>query len=619
MAMPITLTDVSVQYIGRKDPAFSAVTLTLRPGETVLLLGASGSGKSTLALTLNGLIPHSVGARLRGQVQVEGLDTQHTTVAELARKVGIIFQDPDAQFVTLKVEDEIVFGLENLGMDPASMRAAVDAALQAVGMAHARERPTFVLSGGEKQRIALAALLAMEPRVLVFDEPTANLDPAGTREVFDLIARYKAQHDHTLVLIEHKLDALMHLIDRVIVLGPGGALIADGPPRRVFDQLGPRLRAEGVWMPQVCQLAHRLREQGRPLPFFPITLDEAADMLSALAPPAVEPGQGQLPRLAIGVSTDPAPPPPHSVAGLQAGRQAPGDHADGNTRTPKSAPLAVEVKALTCQRGGRTVLDRVSLPVPSGDFLAIVGANGAGKTTLAYHLMGLLPAPRGTVLIEGRDVSQITPGKLVERVGFVFQNPEHQFVTESVFAEVAYGLRAKGLAPVDVTHTTETMLARFGLTRLAHANPFTLSHGQKRRLSVASMLAVGQRTLILDEPTFGQDQRNAEALMALLTALHQEGRTVIIITHDMALVAEHARHVAVLIDGRLRFHGAPRDLFAQPDLLRQARLALPPIAQLAQRVPGLAGTLRIEDACAQHRVGADPSPEHQPSDTQRRR
>ncbi len=612
--MPITLTDVSVQYIGRKDPAFSAVTFALRPGETVLLLGASGSGKSTLALTLNGLIPHSVGARLRGQVQVEGLDTQHTTVAELARKVGIVFQDPDAQFVTLKVEDEIVFGLENLGMDPAGMGAAVDAALQAVDMAHARERPTFALSGGEKQRIALAALLAMTPRVLVFDEPTANLDPAGTHDVFALIARHKAQHDHTLVLIEHKLDALMHLIDRVVVLGPGGTLIADGPPRRVFDQFGPRLQAEGVWIPQVCQLAHRLREQGQPLPLFPITLDEAADMLLALAPPAVEPGRDQLPGVALDAWTDPAPTNAHRVAGLQAGPRAPSGHANGHHQMSPSAPLAVEVKSLTCQRGGKRVLDRISLQVARGDFLAIVGANGAGKTTLAQHLMGLLPAPRGTVLIEGQDVSRITPGELVKRVGFVFQNPEHQFVTESVFAEVAYGLRAIGLSPTDVTRTTEAVLERFGLTRLARANPFTLSHGQKRRLSVASVLAVGQRTLILDEPTFGQDQRNAEALMALLTALHRDGRTVIIITHDMTLVAEHAQHVAVLDAGGLRFHGTPRDLFAHPDLLRQARLALPPIAQLAQRVPKLAGALSIEDACARWWVGGEPSVSPQPQD-----
>jgi len=577
--MLIEIKELSIKYVGRKNPALEHLTLRFNAGETVLLLGASGCGKSTLALALNGLIPHSVGAALSGRIVVDGLDTQQATVADLAQKVGIVFQDPEAQFVTLKVEDEIVFGLENLCRPPETMRAAVDAALAAVSMPDAGEREVFKLSGGEKQRIALASLLAMEPQVLVFDEPTANLDPVGTRDVFALIAEHKARNKHTIILIEHKLDELMHLIDRVVVLDRTGQIIADGPPREVFDRHVDALRAEGVWIPQVCLLAHALRECGHQLDLFPVTLDEAAEVIGRWAPTAFHSSFAIAHR--------------ESVTCASLSRDGKGQMVIDEEQ---AVPFAIDVRHLSCVRSGRRVLDDVSLRVGQGEFLAIVGANGAGKTSLAQHLMDILPTPKQTVFIEGQDVRDIPSHKLIERAGYVFQNPEHQFVTNSVFDEVAYGLRVKGLLASEVEAQTNAMLDRFGLLRLARANPFTLSHGQKRRLSVATMLAMGQRTLILDEPTFGQDQRNAKALMELLRDLHREGRTVIIITHDMALVAEYAERVAVMSGGKLLFDGDVRELFARPDVLHQARLTPPPIAQLAERVPALHGALTLEEA-----------------------
>jgi energy-coupling factor transport system ATP-binding protein len=560
--MRISLEAATVKYVGRKDAAFSKLSVTFAPGETVLLLGASGCGKSTLALSLNGLVPHSIGATLNGSVSVDGLDTRDATVAELSRKVGIVFQDPEAQFVTLKVEDEIVFGLENLRTPPESMRPLVDAALASVDMPDAHEREVFKLSGGEKQRIALASLLAMEPGVLVFDEPTANLDPVGTRDVFALIAALRARNRHTIILIEHKLDELMHLIDRVIALGDAGAMLADGAPRDVFDRDADVLQAHGIWMPQTCLLAAALRARGAPVTPFPVTLDEAADAFATLS---------------FG---------PHVPEAA---------HARSNADA-QNAPPAVETRALSCVRGGRVALTEVSLRVAQGEFLAIVGANGAGKSTLAQHLIGVLSAPAGRVLIEGQDIGRIPARQLIERVGYVFQNPEHQFVTDSVQEEVAYGLRVKGLDASETNDRAKAMLERFGLLKLAKANPFTLSHGQKRRLSVATMLAAGQRTLILDEPTFGQDQRNADALMSLLRELHAEGRTIIVITHDMALVAEHARRVAVMASGRVIYDGGTAALFEQRDVMEAARLTPPPVARLAHRVPGLCGALTIDDA-----------------------
>ena len=563
----IQIEGLTVKYAGRKLPALRDLTLQVRRGETLLVLGPSGSGKSSLALTLNGLIPHSVAELLDGSVRVQGLDTREHLVSEFAQKVGIVFQDPDSQFATMKVEDEIIFGLENLRVDPALMDAKVDLALSQVGMQHARQRLLSALSGGEKQRVALAALLAMQPEVLVFDEPTANLDSMGTQQVFALLAQLKARGQHTLVLIEHKLDELMHLVDRVVVLDPQGRLLVQGEPRRVFAEHAAELKRLGVWMPQVCLLAHALRQRGVPIPKFPITLGEAVKVLE----------------------------PVISHPGPQNGK------ATTTQRQPDAQPM-VEVRNLSFSYGSTPALHNVSMRVERGQILAIVGPNGAGKSTLARHLIGLLMPPAGSVYLQGVDLCRVPAKALARQVAYVFQNPEHQFVTERVADEVAFSLHAAGAPEVEVQARTAELLATFGLARYARANPFTLSHGEKRRLSVAAMLAMGQDVLILDEPTFGQDERNAATLMSLVQDLNAHGKTVIMITHDMRLVAEYASQVAVMMAGRVEFSGRPAQLFEQPELLARAHLNLPPLARLATLLasqhPHLRGSATIHDFLA---------------------
>ncbi len=543
----IAIKDLHFKYIGRKAEALSGINLHILDGETVLLLGPSGSGKSSLALTLNGLIPHIVGGRMAGKVRVAGLDSGETAVAQLAQQVGILFQDPEAQFVTMTVEEEIAFGLENLRVPPEEMNDRIQQTLDQVDIGHYRRRRVDALSGGEKQRLALAALLAMRPRILVFDEPTANLDPVGTRQVFETIARLKETGQFTILIIEHKLDDLMHLIDRVIALTADGKILADGKPQELFGEQADAFLQHGIWMPQTALLAHRLRARGVEMLPFPTTLAQA------------------------------------ERAFLQGSYTfSPNGH-----KPPAlfdNEPPAVEVRDLSFSYGETTVLKNINLRVPKGDFLAIVGANGAGKTTLAQHLIDVLHPPNGRVLLDGNDVTKISSRELIRRIGYVFQNPEHQLITNSVADEVGFGLRVMGLAEDEINGRVTAFLTQFGLLKLARANPFTLSHGEKRRLSVATMLAAGQKTLILDEPTFGQDQRNAGALMQLLNDLHAAGRTVIIITHDMTLVAEYARHVAVMAAGKLLFHGATAAVFAQPELLAQARLTLPPLAELSGRL-----------------------------------
>ncbi|MCW5874674.1 MAG: ABC transporter ATP-binding protein [Anaerolineales bacterium] len=558
----IEIRALTVKYARRKLAALNQLSLHVQKGETVLLLGPSGSGKSTLALTLNGLLPQAVGELREGSVHIAGLDTQEHSVADLAQTVGILFQDPDAQFATLKVEDEIVFGLENLGHDPHTMEARIQQALADVGAAALRERPVSALSGGEKQRVALASLLAMQPEVLIFDEPTANLDSMGTQQVFALLAELKSRGEHTLVLIEHKLDELMHLIDRVVVLNPQGGILADGAPRHIFDDFGPALQEMGVWMPQVAMLAHELRRQGVELPLFPITLGDAVrafrPWVASVHPETVE-------------------------------TAAP---------TTQSTP-AMQVKDLSFSYGDLSALQSVSIQINKGDFLAIVGANGAGKTTLAKHLMGILRPPLGAIALEGGEFTDIPTKAVARKIGYVFQNPEHQFVTETVWDEVAYGLRVMQEDDDTVTRKTQELLETFGLARYAKANPFTLSYGEKRRLSVASMLALGQDILILDEPTFGQDERNATALLEILRGLNQQGKTVIVVTHDMRLVLENANRVVAMSAGKVLFDGAPAELAGKPELLSEARLTLPPLARLsallATEYPHLRNVLTLDN------------------------
>ncbi|MEM7798511.1 MAG: energy-coupling factor transporter ATPase [Chloroflexota bacterium] len=548
----IRLENLSIQYFGSRKPVIKHVDLSFKSGETVLLLGASGSGKSTLALALNGLIPHALPAKMDGHVYVDELNTQSASTGDLSQKVGIVFQDPEAQFVTLKVEDELLFGLENLKFSPESMSETVDSALKEVGLPEFRQRGVDQLSGGQKQRIALASLLAMRPQVLIFDEPTANLDPVGTEDVFALLGEIKAKSGHSIILIEHKLDSLIHLIDRVIILGPAGSILADGLPREIFYEEGELLQTHGIWMPEITRLARALHATNRlPRTIQPLTMGEMVAALDRFE-------RENEPFL---------------------------DQPERAEAYPENAPL-LEITALTHAYGQTPVLKEVSLSIFAGEFLALVGANGAGKTTLAQHMIGVLQPERGMgeITLGGKRVGTISSHQLSNEIGYVFQNPEHQFITNSVYDEIAYGLRVAGLDEEHVKNKTEGLLQQFKLDKDAERSPFTLSHGEKRRLSVATMLAMGQEMLILDEPTFGQDHQNAVAIMSLLQALNQSGKTIVMITHDMHLVAEYASRAAVMVNGRIIFTGAPAELFSQGTVLDQANLKRPPISELAAQL-----------------------------------
>lgn len=457
------------RYAGRRAPAVRDVSFAIEPGERVLLLGVSGAGKSTLLAGIAGLLGGADEGEVAGVIRIDGAPPE----AQRGR-VGLVLQDPDAGVVLSKVGDDVAFGCENLAVPAAEIPARVSQALDAVGLDVPLDRPTKNLSGGQKQRLAIAGVLAMRPGVLLLDEPTANLDPDGVREVRGSIGLVVAETGATLIVIEHRTEVWVDLMTRVIVLDAEGGLIADGPPHAVFAAQGDVLAAAGVWVP-----------------------GHAVDL----------PALGPLRRVAD--------------------------------------PVLVGTR-LAISRDGRTAVCRGLEPVvPRAAATVITGPNGAGKSTLALTLAGLLPELAGEVSASddltgrrGRRPARWSSRELLTRIGTVFQEPEHQFLAQTVRDELAVGPRALGLPSDEVDETVDRLLERLHLSSLARANPFTLSGGQKRRLSVATVLATGPRIVVLDEPTFGQDRRGWIELVGLLQEEIVRGSSVIAVTHDEG-VAHH--------------------------------------------------------------------------------
>ena len=451
------------RHAGRRTWAVRGVDLVIEPGERVLLLGVSGAGKSTLLAALAGLLDPETAGTAEGSLLVDGLPS-----GAVRQRTGLVLQDPDSQLVMARAGDDVAFGLENQAVPPEQIWGRVDDALAAVGFGYGRNRLTSSLSGGEKQRLAIAGVLARRPGLLLLDEPTANLDPPGAELVRSALAAVLRQTGATSLLVEHRVAEVLPLIDRVVVLQSGGGVVADGAPERVFATHGDALAAQGVWVP------------GRPA---------GASRHASRAP-------GE--QLVIGT-------------GL------------GYRYSGSPAPV-------------------VALPdvvMRHGEAVALTGPNGSGKSTLAMLLAGLRRPQAGTVRAgtSRLPLHRWRARQLAGTVGTVFQEPEHQFLARTVLAELELGPLRQGLTPEQARRRADALLTRLHLEQYAAANPFTLSGGEKRRLSVATALATTPEVLVLDEPTFGQDARTWAELVALLADLRDEGCAVLTVTHDEAFAA----------------------------------------------------------------------------------
>ena len=549
MTEPIVIvSDLTYYYQNEPEPVLRDVNLEIQPGEFVLMIGPSGCGKSTLALCLNGIIPLVMGGRIKGQVYVDGINTRKSSVYELATKVGIVFQDPDAQLCNLYVQEEVAFGPANLLMPREEILGRVDQGLRDVGETDVRHKLIYEISGGQKHRVAIASILAMQPKIVVFDEPTANLDPLGAVEVFSLMRKLNQEQGMTILVIEHNVDPVMCHADRVLLM-ENGTIRYGGQPRQVAQEQGRFVLNEmGLRIPQVCQLALGLQEKGITLNPFPLTVAEATTALTAqkdslefVAPP----GKGD---------------------------------------TPGAAPEPViQTERLNFQYpDGTHAVKDVSLQINRGDVVSIIGENGSGKTTFASLLVGLNKPTSGKGTVCGLDINRATIRDLTSKVGYVFQYPEHQFVEDTVYKEVAFGLQAQKRSPEEIEARVSRTLQLLGVEQMKDKHPLRLSMGQKRRLSVATMLILHTDILILDEPTTGQDRRNIDNIMEIMQEANSRGTTIILITHDMNLAAKYSNRIVVMDRGEVVFCGSKSDFFRDFRSIRSGVLVLPEIYELAQ-------------------------------------
>jgi energy-coupling factor transport system ATP-binding protein len=537
----INITGLHFRYKKAAQPIFTGLSLTVQAGERLTVLGPSEAGKSTLAFCLQGLIPRLIKGELKGRVEVAGADTREARPRELAGRVGLLFQDFEAQLFCTRVDQEVAFGPENLGLDREELKRRVARSLDLVGLTGLEARDPATLSGGQRQLLALAAVLALEPRLLVLDEPTSDLDPLRVEELLRTLDRLARKRNLTLVLLGQDLR-LARNCSRLVLLNQGEVL-ADDAPEQVLRQV-ELFHQLGLQVPELPGLFHDLGQTDLPL-----TLDEAEAQAHSLGWGDIK--QRFTPTLTL---------PPQGGG--------------------KCGPEILALRRVTyAYPGSAPVLKDFSLSCADGELTAILGPNGSGKTTLLKLLRGLLKPQSGEVWRASGYHS-----------GFVFQNPDYQIFAEAVWEEVALGPRQLGLTPNEVDHRVEEALSRVNLLDRAGDDPFSLTKGQRQCLAVAGVLALAPRVIILDEPTTGLDYREQQDLLDLVADLHAQGRTIIMVTHSMWAAATYASRLVVLKDGQVVLDGPTREVLAQEEILSEARLRPPAVVRLSRRLGFLALT-----------------------------
>jgi energy-coupling factor transport system ATP-binding protein len=506
---PLVIENLSFRYRDRQEAAIRDINLAVPPGELLLVAGASGCGKTTLIRCINGLIPRSYKGEVNGSIRVFGQDVSGMKLAEISQHVGTVLQDPERQILGTKVLNEVAFGLENLAMERKEILERVDEALAYLKISHLKDRETFNLSGGEKQKVALAGVLAMRPRILLLDEPLASLDPASALETLEMV-RQLANEGMAVIMVEH----------------------------RVEDVLG------------ICPERVMLMDQGE------IQYLGAMDGLMKVADYRAI----KLPAKTVLQRARSAPPPPRLEI-LPGGR---------NGDTPKQALVRFEEVGFGYE-AGVGVLHNVNLEIRRGDVIAVLGPNGAGKTTLVKHAIGLLKPKAGRVLVEGRDTRQASVAQVARTLGYVFQSPSHMLFAPTVHEELAFGPTNLGHAKEKIEEEVKQALQIVNLSEQEQDPPLALSFGQQKRVSIAAILAMRSRILVMDEPTAGQDYQNYTSFMEAILQL-PNFEAVLFITHDIDLAVVFANRVLLVADGRLVADGKPWEVLADMERLRACRV-----------------------------------------------
>lgn len=498
----ITVRDLSWQYEplvdgGKPVDSLKHVSFDIKSGSFVGVIGPTGAGKSTLCMALAGIIPNLADGTMTGLVEVNGMNTSRHSVLALSERIGYVQQDPEAQLFCASVEDEIAFPLENRGIAPDIIDKQIDVMLDLVGMTGYRKRVPTSLSGGQMQRVAIAAALAAEPDVLILDEPTAALDPEGKQEVFDVLERIRQTRSMTVIMAEQDTEHIAYWADQVLFM-VNGELVRNGDASLFVREKG-LLESSGVQ-----------------------------------------------------VADDPLP----QVKAVQQGKKHKKDKKNQPERS-KDVVISLDHVSYQYERGGNAskALDDVTFDIERGSFIGLIGRNGSGKTTLAKHLNGLIRPTQGTVTVDGLDASKHSVGEMAAHVGFVFQNPDHQIFCSTAKEEIAFGPTALGLDGATVFKRVDEMLTLFDLHRYEDVSPATLGYGERRAVALSSVLAMRTPILVLDEPTAGLDHRLAARFLGTIEKLNQRGVTIVMISHDMRAVYRYCTHVLELEDGKVVQYG----------------------------------------------------------------
>lgn len=553
----VSIKNLSYRYRGTNNNAIENINLELQKGEFLVLMGPSEAGKSTLAICINGLIPHFHKGKLEGDVIVYGKNTREHTVSQMAEDVGLVFQDFEAQLFSTNVELEVAFGPENFAIEREEIGQRIDENLTYVKLNDFRNRPPSTLSGGQKQKLAIAAVLALKPKILVMDEPTTDLDPISKMGIFEITNRLRQRSDLTLLVVEHETEEVLHA-SRIALL-KDGHLVKIGPTREILQDV---------------ELYEDLGLMPLGIPRFFKSMGEKKLPLT--------PGEAE-------------------TAFKKAGWKISSEKYERMVDAEKSEQKALASKEplIQCRDlefdypSGVKALRGINLDIYPGDMVAIVGQNGSGKTTLAKQFNGLLLPSSGTITVDGKTTKEQGIFRLGQRVGYVFQNPDHQIFSETVVEEVSFGPRLRGVDKAKVKERVKEALSAVGLEGAEDQDPFSMTKSGRQRVAVAAIMAVKPEVLILDEPTTGLDYREQHSMMEMVKHLNESGSTIIFITHHMWVVAEYAKKVFVMKDGLLLLEGTTREVFSHEKELLEASLRPPHISQFTNRLGKT--MLRVEE------------------------
>ena len=535
----IELKDFSFQYKAQSEPTLKNLNLTIYKGEKVLIVGPSGSGKSTIGQCLNGIIPNIYKGTSSGQFLIQGKEAFDLSIYEKSHLVSTVLQDTDGQFIGLSVAEDLAFALENDMVELGTMKERVQSWAERLDLMKLLDHRPQDLSGGQKQRVSLAGVLIDESPILLFDEPLANLDPKSGQDIIDLIDQIHEEQGTTTIIIEHRLeDVLYRPVDRVILINQGQVLFNGSPDELLRTTL--------------------LAENGIREPLYLTTLRQLGQDINQLE---------HLDRL-------------EDIELTGVNRSIP---EATFTKTGETEELLKLEQISFAYQENHPILKNISLSIPKGQRLAIVGKNGAGKSTLAKAICGFI-ATEGQYTSRGEDIKQESVKERAERVGYVLQNPNQMISTNMIFDEVALGLRLRGVAEEDIKERVYQALKTCGLYEFRKWPISALSYGQKKRVTIASILVLGPEILVLDEPTAGQDQRNYTDIMEFLDSLQEKGHTIVMITHDMQLMLDYSDRALVVSDGQILADLSPAELFTHPDILQEANLKETSIFALANRL-----------------------------------